>query len=170
MKRESGRRLEAAISGPQAVRNIPNQGNDRGRNTSDCVAAAGRHLPETDPQSPTLGARGLFRMSGEEQKMGMKIARPRMALLSFFIGFAFLHPSVASSGPSAQGYRTVASAPLLEDLHALSLAKGDLDGDGIADLAAGFSDGLGQGRVALYRLPAKRIYPSPDYARTVVRC
>ena len=38
-------------TGPQAARNCPNQGNYRGRNDSDCVAAAGRKEKEPKPET-----------------------------------------------------------------------------------------------------------------------
>ncbi len=92
--------------------------------------------------------------------MGIQALHSRSLLLSFFLGVVFLHPPGAYPS-NLQAYHTVVGAAGLvpEDLQALSLASGDLDGDGIADLAAGFADGLGRGRVGFFRLPSERIYP-----------
>ena len=92
--------------------------------------------------------------------MGIQVLHSRTLLLSLFLGVVLLYPPGAYPS-NLQAYHTVVGGAGLvpEDLHALSLASGDLDGDGIADLAAGFADGLGRGRVGFFRLPSEQIYP-----------
>jgi CSLREA domain-containing protein len=77
--------------------------------------------------------------------------------------------SALTPGPTLAERRalpTDAQDPAAEGLRPLSLASADFDGDGIADLAAGYADAGGGGRIVLFRGNPDALYPwSPEARR-----
>src|SRR5262245_9483350 len=71
----------------------------------------------------------------------------------------------AASGADVMAGPALPQALAAEGVRPLSLASADFDGDGVADLAAGFARPDGSGAVVLYRGNVDALYPNTPEAR-----